>query len=118
MDLKSVIISSGLSLGLALFAILGFPSSATAGRAADACERLEVLAFGKGGSSELQSAVGDLRDANKCLFVEGSIQSLLQILSAASSAAALSLCIWKGKSSELASNPARNDVLGPYPLHS
>lgn len=118
MNLKSVIICTALSLGLALIATLGFPSNSTAAKVADACERLEVLAFEMGGSPELQSAVGDLRDANKYLFVEGSIQSLLQILSTGSSVAALILCIWISKSSKPASNPTRYGVLRLYSLRS
>ncbi|HQF38568.1 MAG TPA: hypothetical protein PK322_05565 [Opitutaceae bacterium] len=116
MKLKSVVICTALSLGLALLATLGFPSRVTARKAAAAGERLEVLAFEKEGNPELQSVVSDLREANKHLYVEGAIQWLLQVLSAGSSAGALSVCLWKTRNAEPSRGPSKNGVLGMYPL--
>ena len=116
MNLKSVIICTALSLGLALLATLGFPSSATAVKAADAYERLEMLAFEEDGSPELQSAVSDLREANKYLSMEGSLQWLLQVLSVGSSVGALSVCLWKARNAAPSRRPTRNGVLEMYPL--
>jgi hypothetical protein len=69
------LVSAVFLLGIALF---GFGDSVSAERAIDAHDALEALAFTKNGSEELKSAVAQLRDANKRLFVADSLRFAAQ----------------------------------------